>query len=132
MRNWPLVIKLRTASELMRSPSIKKPSTEKASLIRRVRASMSAGSAIRIRWGWTAGEFTGLFELGKFLVEVLQRGLQHLPIARVGGMFHIVQDARSGEQQAFTLPKSLRFGRADFSALRCGAPGFCRFDLGLN
>ena len=78
------------------------------------------------------GRTHGLFELGKFLVEVLQRGLQHLPIARISGMFHIVQDARSGKQQAFTLPESLSFGRADFSALRCSASGFCRFDLGLN
>src|SRR4029077_12498726 len=132
MRNWPLAIKLRTPSELMRSPSMKKRSTENATLMRRVRISMSAGSAIRRRQGWSAGELTGLFELGKFLVEMLQRGLQHLPIARIGGMFHIVQDACSGKQQAFTLPESLSFGRADFRALRCGAPRFRRFDLGLH
>src|SRR5947209_11831658 len=106
MRNWPFAIRLRTASALMRSPSMKKRSTEKATLMRRVRASRSAGSALRRRRGWSAGELTGLFELCKLLVEMLQRGLQHLPIARIGGMFHIVQDARSGKQQAFTLPES--------------------------
>jgi len=47
-------------------------------------------------------------------------------------MLHVVQDARSGKQQAFALPKSLSFGWADFRALRYGAPGFCRFDLGLD
>src|SRR5260370_41389951 len=100
MRNWPPAIKLPTASAWIQSPSMKKLSTEKATLMSRVRASMSLGSAIRRRRGWSAGELTGLFELADFLVEMLQRGFQHLPIARISGMFHIVQDARSGKQQA--------------------------------
>ena len=36
------------------------------------------------------GELTGLFELGQFLVEVLQCGLENFPVTGVSSIFQIV------------------------------------------
>ena len=40
--------------------------------------------------------------------------------------------AGAGQQQALALMDSFGFNCIDFGAAGCGAPGFCRFDLGLD